>query len=890
MALLLGIDESSGEQHATLSGATSNDVSTFVPTAFSTALSFESMAGTLAPALVTALGGALTATSTGTDVIFFSGTQNDVAFSASDGTPVSAQSSGLSTAAGRTIWLYTSGHDNNVLLGREGNADGTASGTGLVAFALYMDTGIAGDAGATSAKLWIAQFEAIHQNDPNDANDFVSLAQDLYVSQSTQLQFSLEGAPSGQNLFLMFGDGTPGPAETEIVVTGKHPADQSSGASITTGDTVNTGQGGGGTTIGTNNQMIDPNEGMYFTFVKGGSVDYTVPALDQNEADIEANIAFDSYLAGARSASFGVVQLQPPKAATLMITAIDNQDTTEKGVTFVDGLGDADDVSVNIDSVTITRMVKSGKGSTEQNYTFTTTSSQAGISVDLSGDTARISGIIAGDRVKYHTAADHNRVLVDNVGDANARLNSSVDIGGFRLESAELATASIGNVAFIDDAPTLGFGNIVGTGTLNPQSGAWSMATGVDGLGATGLDITMTGFQLIKPDSSLAAGTSFAFAETPPSPDGAGSYQFSGSVTGDLDNNPATADLTEHFTLTVKNDGTTSIDLVEGFASTVTESTANGTLGAGGPDAVRTLNVGGDSIVFFAAKPLASAADLISLGTLLGAADYTEGQLETAHPGIIDFAKSLNVSTSGIGNQNNNLQGDANAAITAGDESFVANPGTQFTSAKVFIDNAVTGYDYAHGERLYYRVLFADGTDSGQVLLTSNVASSGHVPAPFTIDGGGKLIDAIELTMATGTVKIPEIQFITTTNNLADGLLMAFDATIHDGDGDAATSSFTAKLAANLPGSAFDYVLNGTAGALDWFNVDLSQSATSYQVNGFDAGAGGDKLVLLASTGASLGFAASGSDTLVTVTEQGGQATHVTVVGAAVQASDVVMM
>ena len=64
---------------------------------------------------------------------------------------------------------------------------------------------------------------------------------------------------AGQNLFLMFGDGTPSLDDIAIVVTGRNP---STGSSITTGDTVNTGQGGGGTTIGSNNQMVDPGEGI----------------------------------------------------------------------------------------------------------------------------------------------------------------------------------------------------------------------------------------------------------------------------------------------------------------------------------------------------------------------------------------------------------------------------------------------------------------------------------------------------------------------------------------------------------------------------------------------------------------------------------------------------
>jgi hypothetical protein len=895
MAILVGIDETSGSQDTSGGGATSNDVGGSLPVLFSTALSFETLAGSVNPVSATALSGATTSSSTGTNVMTFSGTEQDVAFTTSGGAPVSGVDSGITTISGLKIYMYTSSHDNNVLLGREATAGGLADPSGTVAFALYMDTGTgtSSDAGATGAKLWLAQFEALHQDSAtNTPNDFVSLAQDLYVTESTQVNFSLSGAPSGNNLFLMFGDGTPSTSDVTIVVSGKNPADQSSGANISTGDTVVTSQGGvGDTTIGTNNQMIDPGEGMYFTFVKGANPDFTIPNLTATEANVEANIDFTQAVP-VTSASFLVSQLQPPKGVTLKLTAVSDP-TLGSGTTYVDNLHNGDDSQVNIGTVTITRTVTVHKVPTTQTYTFTeaNNTAQAGISVDFGGSTAKITGLVAGDRVTYVADGSHDRLLVENAGNSNANLNSSFDIGGFRLETSSVATQDVGNVAFIDDAPTLAFGNVIGTGTVNAQYGTWSMAPGVDGLGTNGVDMAMTAFQLVKPDNTVVSGTSFAFSETAPSPDGSGNYHFTGSVTGDLDNNAGTPDITEHFTMTVFTNGTYNIDLQEGFMSTTTESTANGSLGAGGPDAVQTLTVGSDHIVFFSAVPTASASDLIALGTESGAADFTEAQLESAHPAVIDFTKAMNVSTSGIGDANNNLQGDATASIGAGDEAFVANPGTQFTSAKVFIDNSVQGYSYTGGERMYYRILYIDGTDSGQVLITQNLglANKGQ-PTFLTIDGGGKAIDAIELTMATGVVKIPEIQFITQTNNLADGLKLSFTATVADGDGDTASSAFQANLSANALSGAFDFVLNGAASALDWFNVDLTQSATKYQVNGFDTGTTRDKLVLLGNAGATFSIDNTGADAIVTVNETGGQTDTITVVGVDLLNTDVTLI
>ncbi|MCE6982929.1 hypothetical protein EI534_37400, partial [Pseudomonas frederiksbergensis] len=96
--------------------------------------------------------------------------------------------------------------------------------------------------------------------------------------------------------------------------------DQSSGANITTGDTINPSQAGGPTTFGTNNQMITEQEGIRFSFVTGARQNVTIPNLDQNEADVEANIDFTNVF-NTRSATFDVVQLQSGKSAIVKISA-----------------------------------------------------------------------------------------------------------------------------------------------------------------------------------------------------------------------------------------------------------------------------------------------------------------------------------------------------------------------------------------------------------------------------------------------------------------------------------------------------------------------------------------------------------------------------------------
>lgn len=459
---LVTVDETSDVQNTDDSGATSNDTGSTLPDRLAQALT--AAGGVSGVANSTALSGVdgTQANSGGTNVLTFGADVLDVSFTDSNGDPLDGLDSGLTTTSGHRILLYTGEFDNNVVLGIDEQ-------TGDIVFAIYMESNATSfgdgdaDVNATGAKLWLVQFESIEHGDATDDNDLEVLSNKIFVSVDNLLEFSLAGAPSGQNLFLMFGNKTQNgdPPTVAIVVTGKNPEG---------GDTVNTGQGGGATTIGSNNQMIDPGEGMWFTFVDNPNLAYTVPNLDQNEADLEANIAFGSYH-GADSASFALVQLQPPKGASLKISAFFNTDGAEVGANYLEGLGDGDDTPVNILSVTVVRTAKNG---TQTTYAFSESdpSSKGGISADFSGDTVLLRGLVAGDDLTYVTDGDHNRVLVDNVGNPqNARQNSAFDIGAFRLTSGGLETTALGDIAFVDDAPTASIDRTLNTITLDESQG-----------------------------------------------------------------------------------------------------------------------------------------------------------------------------------------------------------------------------------------------------------------------------------------------------------------------------------------------------------------------------------------------------------------------------------
>ncbi|MGN7744091.1 T1SS-143 repeat domain-containing protein [Pseudomonas sp. 22526] len=445
-----------------------------------------------------------------------------------------------------------------------------------------------------------------------------------------------------------------------------------------------------------------------------------------------------------------------------------------------------------------------------------------------------------------------------------------------------------------DDTPTLAFGNLIGTGTQHAQQGYWNLGPGADGLDANGLDISLVNgqFTLVRPDDTTTTGTG-TLVEQSPSPDANGAYQFAGALTGDFDNNAATADTTVHYTLSAYANGTYALDLEEGFRSTIVLSSADGALDAGGPDPVRTLTIGTEDIVFFGANPLApaSGANSIQTGIGLGASDPTEAQLQTNPlPSFIGTA-ALNVSTAGIGIANNLFQGDNQAAIGAADESFVVNPESLLTSMKVFIDNSVGGYNTAT-EDLYYRVFYEDGTFSNLIEVNTLTPEAGG-QVSFTVEKSAtSLIDAVQLTMARGEIKIPTILFTHETESLASDVKLAFNATVTDKDGDTATSAFDANLFANDPADAlFDFRLVGTTGERDAFNIDLSVAENQYQVTGFDAGAGQrDAVVLIGDPGATVqSINNAGADSIVTVAETGGQITTITLVGVDLLNTDIVM-
>ncbi|WP_027166202.1 hypothetical protein [Mesorhizobium sp. WSM3224] len=222
---------------------------------------------------------------------------------------------------------------------------------------------------------------------------------------------------------MMFGS----PTSAQIVVIGEDPLNQSQGGNITTKDVLNISQAGSTTSFGVNGNQINPGEGAFITFVTGANTNFLVPNLDQNEADVEANIDFTGVF-NTNTASFTVNQTNPGVGpVTVKITAFNT--TAEPGVNFVDGL--TSDTHVNIASFSLTDFVVK-TGNTQ--YTPSAT-------IDADGNLI-ITGLSTGDKVSWTTSGTHDRVLIENISDADGITgndNNTFDIGGFSLSQAQPA-------------------------------------------------------------------------------------------------------------------------------------------------------------------------------------------------------------------------------------------------------------------------------------------------------------------------------------------------------------------------------------------------------------------------------------------------------------------
>jgi hypothetical protein len=391
------LDETAGLQN--------DDTDAALPTAFSERL--------------TALGAdpatAINAAMSDGDVISISGatTITNLALTDATGGALDGDSSGIFTNDGEEIFLFTDTENDNIVLGK--------TAAGAIAFAVYLEeTG----SPVSGGKLWTIEFEALEHPDATNPDDSKDLSLNLKVAATEEVNFSFAGAPSGSNLFMIFGD----PNGTQIVVIGQDPLNQSEGGNINTKDVLNISQAGSTTSFGVNGQQINPDQGAFITYVTGTDTNFLVPNLDQNEADVEANIDFTAVV-DATAASFTVNQTNPGVGpVTVKITAFST--AAEPGADFVDGL--TNDTQVDILSASVVDFVP--KGNPNNQFTPVAT-------VNADG-TLTVTGLSSGDQIRWTTDGNHDRVLIENISNADGvsgNDNNTFDIGGFSLTQAQPA-------------------------------------------------------------------------------------------------------------------------------------------------------------------------------------------------------------------------------------------------------------------------------------------------------------------------------------------------------------------------------------------------------------------------------------------------------------------
>src|SRR5215831_16504113 len=352
------------------------------------------------------------------------GTITNLAFTDANGGALDGDASGLFTNDGEEIFLFTDTTNDNIVLGK--------TAAGAIAFALFLE-----EIGSpvSGGKFWSIQYEALEHPDATNPDDSIDLNGNLKVAASEAINFSFAGAPSGSNLFMTFGD----PNSVQIVVIGQDPLNQSNGGNINTKDVLNISQATGTTSFGVNGNAINPTQGAFITYVTGTNTNFLVPNLDQNEADIEANIAFQNVF-NASAASFTVNQTNPGKGpVTIKISAFTT--AAEPGVNFVDGL--TNDTHVNITSASVVNFLVGGE-------------STPVATVNADG-TLTVTGLSNGDKVQWTTSGTHNRVLIENISNADGvsgNDNNTFDIGGFGITTPNAASALVGTaIHFEDDGP-----------------------------------------------------------------------------------------------------------------------------------------------------------------------------------------------------------------------------------------------------------------------------------------------------------------------------------------------------------------------------------------------------------------------------------------------------
>jgi hypothetical protein len=636
--------------------------------------------------------------------------------------------------------------------------------------------------------------------DATNPDDSIDLGSNLKVAVSEQINFSFAGAPSGSNLFMTFGD----PNSTQIVVIGKDPLNQSQGGTITTKDVLNISQAGSTTSFGVNGNQINPDEGAFITYVTGTNTNFLVPNLDQNEADVEANIAFQNVF-NATSASFTVNQTNPGIGpVTVKISAFST--AAEPGVNFVDGL--TNDTHVNITSASVVNVVKKS-GNTE----FTPVAT-----VNADG-TLTVTGLSSGDTVQWTTSGTHDRVLIENISNADGisgNDNNTFDIGGFSLSSANAASAVVGTaVHFEDDGPAAGIAQGAPTVAHDETAGNQGDADDTTAAGVVALfagvsnvstDLSPTGFAQDAAAVVSSTGSSFGTDSV----GGTTAFSLAVSVAG-VDSG---LDTTDGTSILLFKEGNLVVGRIGGAAGAAAFAVAiNSTSGvvsvaqyaslkhpdATNPDDSVSIT---DSALLAVVTVTDGDGDKATNSTGIG--DAVQFQDDGPTAGIVQGAATVaHDETAGVQADADDTTAAAVSALFAG----VANVSTdlnptgfaQDATAVVSSTGSAFGADQEGGTTAFSLAVSAAGVDSG--LDTTNGTSiflfkEGDLVVGRIGGAAGAAAFAVAINSTSGVVSVAQyasLKHPDATNpddsvSITDSALLAV-VTVTDGDGDKATNS-----------------------------------------------------------------------------------------------------
>lgn len=288
-----------------------------------------------------------------------------------------------------------------------------------------------------------------------------------------KLDFNFSDLPSGQNLFGVLvnhpAGGLPEKDGPGLLVVGADAILNGNGGYTNASDTINTSKGGGGVTIGVDNQMFDVGDAAIFVFVDNPD-DKSIGGvgLTPTTADDADTLGFTG-LHAAKGGEIEVVQQQGSAALQMKIAAYDlvepdaagdgqgiksandplgatpptTDDVSLDSRTFLDNpLSGATAVSIKtvsvydranpsdvLESVTInqstgaiTNVDGDGDNVVDNSSAITITSQE----VAPGKWSVIVSGFTANDTIAYTTEGDHEGVRVEGVG-------GKWDLGGFNL-------------------------------------------------------------------------------------------------------------------------------------------------------------------------------------------------------------------------------------------------------------------------------------------------------------------------------------------------------------------------------------------------------------------------------------------------------------------------